>query len=116
VGSGPQQAFSIDEVNGRIDRCLRENAIYERILWAVLGLMIAVGLSILVYAVLRSNQWLIGICVGETGLTVWPIGKLIQLHRRKIALSVIPGITSLLTARDAAREIHALVQHLLDKS
>lgn len=109
------QPLLVEEVNGRIDKCVKDNSIYEGILWAVLGLMILVGLSILIYGVLHRDRYLIGLSVGETGLTVWPITKLIQLHRRKIALSVIPAITSLLSPRDAAREIHALIQHLLDK-
>jgi len=92
------------------------NRIYERILWGVLGIMVVAGLSILLYGVFRSDRLLIGISIGETGFTIWPINNLILLHRRKIALAVVPAITSLLSPRDAAREIHLLVQHLLDKN
>lgn len=106
---------TIDEVNQRIDKCVKDNRTYERILWSVLGLMLLVGLSIVVYGVLHDDRLLIGVSVGETGFTIWPIRNLIQLHRRKIALAVIPAITSLLSPRDAAREIHLLIQHLLDK-
>ncbi len=76
--------------------------------------MVLVGLSILSYGALHGDRVLIGISTGETGFAVWPIRLLIQLHRRKIALSVVPALTSGLSGRDAAREIHALIQHLLD--
>ena len=111
--SAPQS--SVGDVNARIDECVKNNLVYERALWGVLGLMIVVGLLILIYGAIRGDRLLITISLGETGVATWPITKLIQLHRRKIALAVIPTITSLLSPRDAAREIHLLVEHLLDK-
>jgi len=111
----PGPPWPINDVNARIDRCLREALIYERILWSVLALLILVGLSILGYGVFQHDRILMAVSTGETGLTFWPIRNLIQLHRRRIALSVIPAITSLLSPRDAAREIHSLVEHLLGK-
>jgi hypothetical protein len=59
---------------------------------------------------------LVGTSIGATGLSSWPILKLIQLYRRKIALSVIPAITALLSPADAAREVHALIKSLLDNA
>jgi hypothetical protein len=105
----------MNDVNARIDTCLKDNRIYERIFWVVLSVMFLAGISILVYGAFQRDRLLISISLGETGITTWPITKLMQLHRRKIALAAIPTITSLLSARDAAREIHLLVQHLLDK-
>jgi hypothetical protein len=77
-------------------------------------IMVFVGIGAAVYGLVVGKLYLIGAGVGETGIACWPIRTLIQLYRRRIALSVIPAITSLLTQRDAAREIHALVEHLLD--
>ena len=110
----PQQSWAIEDVNGRIDQCVRDNLAPERLLWAVLTLMVLAGLFALIYGVLHDIRYLVAGSVGATGLTSWPVLKLIQLYRRKIALSVIPAITSLLSPRDAAREIHSLVQDLLD--
>lgn len=104
----------IEDVNGRIDKCLRENSKYEHALWAALLLTLAVGLSVLLYAALHLSRMLMGLAAGDAGLAYWPTNKLIQLHRRKLALSVVPAITSLLSRRDAAREIHSLVARLLD--
>jgi hypothetical protein len=105
----------MEDVNARIDKCITDSSVYERILWGVLSLMFLAGLSILTYGVIKSDRMLMSVSLGETGVTTWPIARLIQLHRRRIALASIPTITSLLSPRDAAREIHLLVQHLLDK-
>ncbi|MGH9688450.1 MAG: hypothetical protein ACRD5K_15310 [Candidatus Acidiferrales bacterium] len=113
AASAAQQAL-IDAVNNRIDKCVKDNSTYERILWAALALMLLVGLSILGYGVFHLDRLVISVSVGETGITIWPIRSLIKLHRGKMALEVIPAITSVLSPRDAAREIHALIQHLLD--
>jgi hypothetical protein len=78
--------------------------------------MVATGLFVLVYGVLHDMRYLVAASMGATGLNSWPTVKLIQLYRRKIALSVIPGITALLSPADAAREIHSLVRSLLDKA
>lgn len=106
--------LTIDEVNARIDKCVQDNAAPECVLWVVLTLMVLVGLFALIFGVLHSNRLLIGGSIGTTGLTSWPVLKLIQLYRRKIALSVIPAITALLSPADAAREVHALIKSLLD--
>jgi hypothetical protein len=107
---------SIDDVNGRIDKCVKENAIFERVLWVILVLMILIGVVVLFFGMLQRDKFLIGLSVGETGLTVWPVTSLIRLHKRRIALMVVPEITILLSPRDAAREIHSLIEILLDKS
>jgi hypothetical protein len=78
--------------------------------------MVGTGLSVLFYGIWNGNRYLIGLSLGESGLTSWPVIKLIQLYRRKVALSVIPAMTALLSPRDAAREIHSLIEKLLDKS
>jgi hypothetical protein len=112
----PQQAWAIGDVNGRIDQCIKDNSAPELLLWVVLTLMVLAGLFALVYGVLHDIRYLAGGGVGATGLTSWPVLKLIQLYRRKMALSVIPAITALLSPADAAREIHALIKSLLDKA
>lgn len=106
----------IEDVNDRIDRCIKADGAGERVLWCILILMVCVGLFVLLYGVWHDNHYLIGASLGANGLSTWPIIRLIQLHRRKTALRVIPSITALLSARDAAREIHALIRLLLDKS
>lgn len=112
----PGHLSAIDDVNTRIDKCVKDNSAPERLLWVILTLMVFVGLFTLVYGVLHDNHYLIGASLGTTGLTSWPTLRLIQLYRRKIALAVIPGITALLSPADAAREIHSLIKALLDKS
>lgn len=116
ISGGPLIVHSIDEVNGGIDKCLKDNSRLEAVLWAVLILMMLVGLSVLGYGIFQGNKWLVGISVGETGLGVWPVRSLIRLHKRRIALVVVPEITVLLSPRDAAREIHALIQLLLERT
>lgn len=106
----------IADVNSRIDACIKANATHEKLLWAILSILFLVGIFVLGYGVYVQTKWLIGIGLGADGLCTWPVLKLIQLYRRKIALSVIPAITALLSPRDAAREIHLLIQRLLDKS
>jgi hypothetical protein len=113
VGTQPQTR-PIDDVNSRIDACIKATAPGERLLWCVLVFMFLAGIFVVVYGVYTSNKYLTGIGVGANGLCTWPIIRLIQLHRTKLALSVIPGITALLAPRDAAREIHLLVKRLLD--
>ncbi len=96
----------MDDVNTRIDKCLNDNFVYECIFWGVLSVMFLAGISILIYGAFQKDRLLMSISLGEAGVTTWPISKLMQLHRRKIALAAIPTITSLLSPRDAAREIH----------
>jgi len=105
----------IEDVNKRIDRCIKADAPAERVLWGLLTVMFGTGLFVLIYGVLHGNSSLIGFSLGTNGLCIWPILRLIKLHGRKTALRVIPSITALLSPRDAAREIHSLVKHLLDK-
>lgn len=112
----PLQPIQIDDVNRRIDKCVTDNSAGEKTLWIVLIVLVATGLFVLAYGIWRDNRYLIGISVGESGLTIWPVMKMIQLYRRKVALSVIPTIAALLSARDAAREIHSLIEKLLEKS
>lgn len=78
--------------------------------------MFVVGISVLIYGVIKDKSSLIAFSLGETGIIAWPITRLIQLHREKVALSVIPAIASLLSPGDAAHEIDLLVKRLLDKS
>jgi hypothetical protein len=113
---GPQLLLIIEQVNGRIDKCVKDSAVFERVLWVILSLVLFVGLSVLIYGALQGSKLLIGLSVGETGVTVWPVTTLIKLHRRRIALAVVPEITVLLSPRDAAREIHALIALLLDRT
>jgi hypothetical protein len=103
------QIRPIGEVNLRIDACIKATAVGERLLWGLLSVLFLVGIFVLVYGVYFQSKLLICASMGASGTCTWPIVKLTQLHRRKIALSVIPAITALLSPRDAAREIHLLV-------
>jgi hypothetical protein len=107
---------SIEDVNSRIDHCIKAYSGLEKLLWAVLTTIFLAGLVVLFYGVWRADRVLMGLAAGGNGLCCWPTLKLIQLHRRKVALGVIPAITALLSRRDAAREIHSLVKNLLDRS
>lgn len=80
----------------------------------MLSVLFTAGIFVLTYGVYLQSKLLICASMGAQGACTWPVVKLSQLHRRKIALSVIPAITALLSPRDAAREIHLLVQRLLD--
>lgn len=113
--AGPPIAV-LGDVNARIDKCVRDASGLELALWILLSLMMVVGLFALVWGVLRGNHYLVSASVGATGLNTWPAVRLIQLHRRRVALSVVPAITALLTPKDAAREIHSLIRVLLDKN
>ena len=109
------QARPFADVNSRIDNCLQTTASEGTVLWVILCLMFLVGVFVVIYGALNANKYLVGAGVGASGLCTWPVLRLIQLHQRKIALSVIPTITALLSPRDATREIHLLIVHLLDK-
>jgi hypothetical protein len=81
----------------------------------MLSVLFLAGVFVLIYGVYTQSKVLIGASMGAQGACTWPVVKLTQLHRRKIALSVIPAITALLSPRDAARELHLLVQRLLEQ-
>jgi hypothetical protein len=110
-----RQFLSVEDVNTRIDDCVRTHAIWEKILWGVLTFMVLVGIAAFSYGLTRDNNYLIGLSVGETGLVTWPTLRLIELYKRRVALSVVPAISAMLSERDAAREIHALIQMLVAK-
>jgi len=79
----------------------------------LLTLMFFSGLAALFYGIWKGNNYLVGASLGDSGLAYWSILKLIRLHRSRLALSVVPAITAMLSPRDAAREIHSLIEHLL---
>lgn len=110
----PNPASVIADVNSRIDHCVQDNAAGERILWLILSFLTLTGVLLVTYGVVKHNGYLVAGGLGEDGIISWPMLRLIQLYRRRIALSVIPAITALLSPRDAAREIHALVTRLLE--
>jgi hypothetical protein len=114
VAAQPPLQHPIVEVNARIDVCIRTTASGEKLLWTMLSVLFAVGIFVFIYGVYTQSKLLVGASMGAQGVCTWPVVRLIQLHRRKIALSVIPAITALLSPRDAAREIHLLVQRLLE--
>src|ERR1700760_3618418 len=88
----------IGDVNERIDRCIAADAVREWILWGILIVMFCVFLCVLFIGIWQKNNYLISGSLGANGLSVWPILRLIQLYRRKIALRVIPSITALLSS------------------
>ena len=108
--------LSIESVNGRIDKCVKDSNPYEIALWIILITMIVIGIVVLLYGVIHRNIAVAGLSLGDTGLMVWPFRSLTRLHRRRIALIVIPEITMLLSPGDAAQEIHSLIEDLLDKT
>jgi hypothetical protein len=111
----PDDLHSIQLVNDRIDHCIRSTSGYEKVLWTILIIMFCAGIFLLGYGAYEGKRYLMGVAIGANGVICWPIARLIQLHRRKVALSVIPAITALLSPKDAARELHLLVARLLDK-
>ncbi len=114
MGTGnARQILPIQDLNSRIDECVKRHSVWEVLLWIVLILVAGIGVYVLIYGVQHGNNYLIATSAGEASLITWPILKLIKLYRLRIALTTIPAISANLSRRDAAKEIHALVQALL---
>jgi hypothetical protein len=103
-----------EDVNTRIDRVIREHGSKEQQLRGLLVVMFTIGIAILIYGIVERDRYLIGLSIGVNGLMCWPLIRLERLYRRTIALAVVPQITALLSPQDARREIHALIQRLLE--
>ena len=62
---------------------------------------------------MNNNKYAIGIGAIFDTMVCWPINKLINMRKDNIALAAVPAIISLLTRKEAAREIRRLVTKLL---
>ncbi len=105
-----------DGVNSRVDQVVAENASRLAELRVLLIVMFGLGMGVLIFGIWNVNPYLIGLATGVDGLMCWPLLRLERLYRRTIALKVIPQITGLLSARDASKELCALIQHLLERN
>lgn len=105
----------LDEVNTRIDAIIRSNSHIERAVLGVLVISFLAGLFALVYGALLGNRWIVGAGVGADGLMCWSGLKIVGFYEVKLCVALVPQMSALLSERDAALQVAALIRRLIEK-
>ncbi len=105
----------ISLVTARIDLAIDQNRRQEWIIYAVLVILLIVGLGLIVGGALSGNWWFLAPGTILQLLVVLPIRRLIELRADNLRLQILPELLRLASTAEAKRLAASLVKQLINK-
>lgn len=100
------------EINSRIDEVLKKNRMHEVAIFLMAAAIFILGLSALVYGVLKNEVLIVAPATLINAALYWPISQIKKMRKENITLAAIPSLISTLPPEEAARELVKLLDKI----